>query len=522
MIEVKNIELSLDQTMSEKIIAKKLGCSVLDIQSFSLLKESLDARKNKMHLIYTVLVKIKNEKKYYSLLDVQQHTPINDEPLELENHLAYQPIVIGFGPSGMFAALTLAEAGCRPIILERGACVEQRTLDVQQFWDSGFLNPESNVQFGEGGAGTFSDGKLTTRIKDHRVSTVLKRLVDAGADPAILYQSHPHLGTDKLVDIVKNIRNRIISLGGEIHFDTKFESFTSVDDKKIVHTSQGDFSTNALFLCLGHSAKDTITSLMDCHLHIEPKSFAVGLRIEHSQKFINVNQYGKYASHPRLGAAEYRLSHTASNNRGVYSFCMCPGGVVIPSSNVENTIVVNGMSKSDRADTNANSALLVQIPVEDFYVSSALDGFIFQEKIEQQAFQLAGETYKAPVQLVQDYINNTPTTSIGSIIPSYSLGYTLSNLRSLFSAEVNQSLTEALLAFDKKIKGFSSSDAIFTGPETRSSCPIRISRNEFLESVSHPLVFPVGEGSGYAGGIISSAVDGIRCAQQFITSQNKK
>ncbi len=522
MIEVQQIATPIETPLSKEIVAKKLKCSLSDILHCKILKESIDARKNNIVFIYSVAVDVKNERKYTSLPFVKPYKE-NYYPIQkLSTPLSYRPIVVGFGPAGMFAALTLAKAGCRPIILERGSQVEKRVNDVQEFWNHGILNPESNVQFGEGGAGTFSDGKLTTRIKDNRVQVVLNALVKAGADPSIMYQAHPHLGTDKLVHIVKNIRETIISLGGEIHFNTKFNSFTCLEgNKKKIHTSKQDFETEALFLCLGHSAKDTISFLHQENVLIEPKSFAIGLRIEHKQDFINHSQYGKWANHPRLGAAEYRLSHTAENGRGVYSFCMCPGGEVVPSSSEDGKLVVNGMSKSQRNLDNANSALLVQVPISDFYHSSPLDGFSYQEKLEEKAFILGGSNYKAPAQLVQDYIKNISSSQFNTVVPSYCLGVSLTNLRSLFTDEINEALVEGLLHFDKKIKGFSSGDAILTGIETRSSCPIRIPRNEKLESMSHPFVFPVGEGAGYAGGIVSSAVDGIRCAEQFIQSQNK-
>lgn len=521
MIEIKNIITPLEQELSKQHIAKKLGCSVDHVFSFEILKESLDARKEPIRFIYSVVAKVKNEKKFCGAADVSIYTPSQENPLVLDKPLDYRPIVVGFGPSGMFAALTLARAGCNPIILERGSSVDKRIQDVQKFWNDGTLNTESNVQFGEGGAGTFSDGKLTTRIKDPRVHVVLNALVDAGAEPKIKYQAHPHLGTDKLVDIVQNVRKTIIELGGEFHFDTRFDSFETLEnEEKLLHTTNGDFKTKALFLCLGHSAKDTLMALHQQNVQIEPKSFAVGFRVEHTQDFINQSQHGKWANHHRLGAAEYRLTHTASNERGVYSFCMCPGGSVIASSSTENTIVVNGMSNSNRDDDNANSAILAQVPVSDFYHSSPLDGFNFQESIEKAAFLLGGGNYKAPVQRIEDFINNQVSTSIPTVTPSYSLGYALCNLRTLFSDEVNQALVEGLQSFDRKIKGFSIGGVI-TGVETRSSCPIRIPRNTSLESVSHPMVYPVGEGSGYAGGIVSSAVDGIRCAEAFIHSLNQ-
>ncbi len=522
MIEINQISTNIDTPISKKQIAKKLGCLSSDILHFQISKESLDARKENIKFIYSVLAEVVDEEKYHSLPNVRPAIESKHVSPTLNSPVKYQPVVVGFGPSGMFTALELAKAGCRPIVLERGADVEQRLKDVQRFWEHGHLNPESNVQFGEGGAGTFSDGKLTTRIKDTRVQVVLDELIEAGADPAIRYQAHPHIGTDKLIDIVKSIREKIIRLGGEIHFNTQFTSFTTLDNnEKIIHSTTQDFKTDTLFLCLGHSAKDTITTLHNNDLTIEPQGFAVGVRIEHKQSFINQQQFGKWANHPRLGAAEYRLTHTASNGRGVYSFCMCPGGFVVPSSSLPDTLVTNGMSESSRNQKNANSAIVVQVPLSDFYKGSPLDGFKFQEALERNAFILGGGNYKAPIQLVQDYLNDVPSEKTSSVSPSYLLGTNPCNLRSLFSPAVNEALVEGLLAFDKKIKGFASNGAILTGVETRSSCPVRLSRNEQLESLSHASVYPVGEGAGYAGGIVSSAVDGIRCANTYVLKQNK-
>lgn len=517
MLLINQINCTLDEECTKETVSKKLGCSIHDVLSFKIYRESIDARKDDVHFVYSVLAEIKNEKRFITRKDVTlyEHTsypfPSLDQPLD------YRPIVVGFGPSGMFAGLLLAEKGCKPIIFERGGSVEDRIVDVDAFWNEGKLNTESNVQFGEGGAGTFSDGKLTTRIKDARVSKVIEELIEAGADENIAYASHPHIGTDQLRGIVKNIRNKIIQLGGEIHFNTKFEKLVLEENTIVGVVANGQvYDTKTVFMCAGHSARDTYEALNLQNVYLEPKSFAVGLRVEHKQSFINETQYGRYANHPRLKTAEYRITHTAQNGRGVYSFCMCPGGYIISSSNDENTIVVNGMSEHSRNQENANSALLVQVATEDFFKDSVFDGFDYQHKLEAKAFELGGSTYAAPVQLVRDYINNQVSTQFGDVKPSYSLGTTFANLQDLFSSDINAALVEALNSFEKKMPNFALGDAVFTGVETRSSSPIRLLRNQALESTSTPNLYPCGEGAGYAGGIMSSAVDGLRCVEEFI------
>ncbi|SJZ95529.1 NAD(P)/FAD-dependent oxidoreductase [Anaerorhabdus furcosa] len=517
MLLINQIKCTLDDECTKETISRKIGCPIQDIISFKINKESIDARKDEIHFVYTVQADVKNESRYIKRKDVSLYEPTPYVFPTLDKPITHRPIVVGFGPSGMFAGLYLAEAGCKPIIFERGSAIENRIHDVDAFWNEGILNTESNVQFGEGGAGTFSDGKLTTRIKDPRVTKVIEELIEAGADEDIAYVAHPHIGTDQLRGIVKNIRNKIIQLGGEIHFNTKFENLI-LSDNQIVGVQAGGitYDTDTVFLCAGHSAKDTYESLYNQSVYIEPKGFAVGLRVEHKQDFINHMQYGSHANHPRLKTAEYRITHTANNGRGVYSFCMCPGGYVISSSNNENTIVINGMSEHDRNQENANSALLVQVHQEDFYKNSPFDGFNYQHELEAKAFQLGNGQYKAPIQLVSDYLENKVTTELKGVTPSYSLGTTFANLQELFSSEINEAMVEALTYFEKRMPGFSSGDAVFTGVETRSSSPIRVLRNAQLESTSTPNLYPCGEGAGYAGGIVSSAVDGLRCAEQFI------
>lgn len=521
MLLINQVKCTLDEPCTKETVASKLNCRVKDIHSLSLVKESIDARKDEIQFVYTVLVEIENESRFLKFKDVS----IGELPTypikTLDSPLTYRPIVVGFGPSGIFTALTLAEAGCRPIVIERGKDVDKRVIDVERFWEDGILNTESNVQYGEGGAGTFSDGKLTTRIKDKRVIKVIQTLIDAGASEEIRYQAHPHIGTDKLRDVVKNIRKKIIDLGGEIHFETRLEELCITDNKITGLIANGkEFKSDSVFLCLGHSARDTLAKLHNQNVFLEAKDFAIGVRVEHPQDFINSSQYGIFKDHPRLHAAEYRLTHTATNGRGVYTFCMCPGGDVISSSSQLNTVVVNGMSESDRNKENANSAILVQIPTSDFYKDSPLDGFKYQDELEKAAFNLGGGNYKAPVQLIEDYLNHKSSTQIKSVTPTYSLGVTPCDLHSLFNEETNKALEEGLQAFNRKIKGYCEIGAVMTGIETRSSCPIRIKRDENLQSINIEGLYPCGEGAGYAGGIVSSAVDGIRCSEKFIELHN--
>lgn len=522
MLLINQVKCTLDEPCTKETVASKLNCKAKEIHSLRLVKESIDARKDEIQFVYTVLVEIENESRFLKFKDVSLGEVPTYPVKELNVPLNHRPIVVGFGPSGIFTALTLAEAGCKPIIIERGKDVDQRIIDVETFWKDGILNTESNVQYGEGGAGTFSDGKLTTRIKDKRVIKVINTLLDAGASEEIRYQAHPHIGTDKLRDIVKNIRKKIIALGGEIHFDTKLEELCISDNKVTGLIANGkEYKSDTVFLCLGHSARDTIATLYTQHVYLEPKDFAIGVRIEHPQDFINQSQYGVFKDHPRLHAAEYRLTHTATNGRGVYTFCMCPGGDVISSPSLSDTIVVNGMSESGRNKENANSAVLVQIPTSDFYHDSPLDGFKYQDELEKAAFNLGGGNYKAPIQLIEDYLNHQPSTSIKSVTPTYSLGVTPSDLHSLFNEETNKALEEGLQAFNRKIKGYAEVGAVMTGIETRSSCPIRIKRDESLQSIDIKGLYPCGEGAGYAGGIVSSAVDGIRCSESFIDAHNE-
>ena len=511
MIKINQIHCGLDETFSKETIAKKIGCKTEDILSFEIERKSLDARKQNLYFSYSVLAEVRNEKKYIRQKDVSYGERIIYENLHCDN-MKHRPVVAGFGPAGMFAALILAEGGCRPIVIERGKPVEERTKDVQSFFQTGVLNPESNVQYGEGGAGTFSDGKLTTRSKDPRIRKVFAEFVEAGAKEEILYDALPHVGTDVLTAIVRNIRNKIIRLGGEILFETKLESLRIQNHTlEGIMTNKGYIPCEDLILCIGHSAAESYETLYKQGITMMPKDFAVGVRVEHLQSMIDRNQYGEYAGHPALHAASYRLTYRASNGRGVYSFCMCPGGVVIPSCSEEGQLVVNGMSNSKRNGKNANSAILVQVYTKDFDKGNPLDGFQYQKKLEKGAFRYS---YMAPSQNISDYLQKQISDSL-YLKSSYPREVVTEDLHHLFPKEINLAMEEAFMDFDHKIKGFASK-GIMVGMESRSSAPVRMPRNETGVSLSCEGLYPCGEGAGHAGGIVSSAVDGIKQAENVM------
>ena len=517
MLKINQIRCEVGETFSINHIAKKLRCSANDIYSFEIDRESIDARGDDLHYSYSVYASIKNEDKYLKNRDVKKEIKevyVLPTTTKTPNQ---RPIIVGFGPSGMYAGLILAEAGLKPIIIERGQAVEQRTKDINAFFTKGKLLESSNVQFGEGGAGTFSDGKLTTRMKNVRVSKVYEEFVEAGANPAILYQQRPHLGTDVLQSIVKKIREKIIRLGGEVHFDTKLESLLLNGNQIIgIHTNKQDFTTDSVILCTGHSASDTYETLLAQGVEITQKDFAIGVRVEHPQSLIDQSTYGKHYGHPALKASSYQLTAKTSVNRGVYSFCMCPGGVVIPASTEQNCLAVNGMSYSMRAGKNANSAIRVQIPRNDFDQGHPLDGFQFQKKLEQLGFY---EGFVAPAQNIKDYLAHTPSDKL-VIETSYPRGTIMKDMHAFFSDEVNQAMEEGMKQFDKKIHGWIE-NGIMVGLETRSSSPIKMIRNDDGGSSSIQGLYPCGEGAGYAGGIVSSAVDGIKQAENYIAHLNQ-
>ena len=494
-----------------------------DLLSYTIFKQSIDARRrDRLDFVYTVDVAVENEaailaKKLPNVIEAP--VVAYEYPTMGEKELTKRPVIVGFGPAGMFAALVLAEMGYRPIVVERGGAVEDRVLAIENFWKEGKLNPESNVQFGEGGAGTFSDGKLTTRVKDLRGRKVLDAFVEAGGPADILYTAHPHMGTDIIRHVVKNIREKIIALGGEVRFNTRVNEFL-IENGQIsgVKVSGGDvIESNHVIVAIGHSARDTFYALHDKGVDMTAKPFAVGVRVEHPQTLIDKAQYKEFAGHKRLGAAEYRLTHTASNGRGVYTFCMCPGGVVVPSSSEKGRLVTNGMSYHARNEENANSAILVQVQPSDFGSDHPLAGVEFQRRLEEKAFGMGGSSYVAPAQLVGDFLNRRVSKTIGSVTPSYAIGVKLTNLHKLLPDYVADAMVEGIQAFDRKLRGFAMADAVMTGVESRSSSPVRIERHpDELHSINVTGLYPAGEGAGFAGGIVSAGIDGIKCAEAII------
>ncbi len=525
MLRISNIKISIDEDKSviEKQLLKKLRIKQSDLVKSYIYKESIDARKGKINFVYTIDAQVKNEEKILAKnpKDVVKIKELRYEGVECGTELLEKrPVIIGSGPAGLFAALLLSQRGYNPILLERGLDVDRRTEDIENFWKERKFKNNSNVQFGEGGAGTFSDGKLTTRIKDIRCRKVLEELVNFGSPEEILYSHKPHVGTDILKGVVKNIRNEIIRLGGEVRFDAKVTDICRVNGEieSITINDSEKLETNIVILAIGHSARDTYEMLYERGVQIIQKPFAIGARIEHPQELINKSQYKEFHSHPRLGAADYRLIEHTSNGRTAYTFCMCPGGSVIASASSEGQVVTNGMSEHARDKDNANSAFLVNVVPEDFGSDHPLAGVHFQEKYERLAYELGGKNYNAPVQLVGDFLNDRVSTKIGSVKPSYEPGYTFVDLRECLPSFVTETMKEALSGFDKKIKGFAMDDAVLTAVETRSSAPIRIVRDEqTLESVNTKNLYPCGEGAGYAGGIVTAAVDGIKCAEKIIS-----
>lgn len=524
-IRINNIILRIDEDRDILIkkIAKKLKVSEEEVQNFKIIKESLDARKkNNIKYTYCVEIEHKNKEKIVNKLkdkDIKVTESSYDADIVFGNiELKNRPVVVGFGPAGIFAALLLAEKGYKPLVIERGEDVEKRTETVNKFWETGELNTESNVQFGEGGAGAFSDGKLTTRIKDTRCDYVLKELVRAGAPEEITYIAKPHVGTDLLKGVVKNIRERIRNLGGEVLFSSKLEEIKSEDGKvKSIIVNGKEIECENLIMAIGHSSRDTYEMLHKIGVFMQPKAFAIGVRIEHPQELINKSQYGDMYNNPRLKAAEYRLTYQSEKlNRAVYSFCMCPGGVVVAAASENERLVSNGMSYHARDLANANSALVVTVGPDDFEGDSPLRGMEFQRHYENLAFKLGGGNYKAPIQLLGDFMKDKVSEKLGTVTPSYTAGYVFKDLRKCLPEYVIEALKEGIVDFDKKIKGYGNYDSVLTGIETRTSAPIRMIRDENLQSISIKGLFPAGEGAGFAGGIISAAVDGLKVAEKII------
>lgn len=521
-IIVKSIRTSIQENREEAVkkAIQKLGVSQDAVQAAHIIKTSLDARKRTdVHFVHSVSITLQSgEQQAVEHAANPQITLQKEYDLEIRmgcEQLNSRPIVVGFGPAGMFAGLLLARYGYRPIVLERGSKIDRRVADVEQFWNHGILNPASNVQFGEGGAGTFSDGKLTTRIGDPKCRWVLKEFVKFGAPEEILYKAKPHIGTDRLRNIVKNIRQEIIKLGGEVRFDTQLTDVQISGGKlKSAVTATESIPAQALILATGHSARDTFEMLLNHGLDMQAKPFSVGVRVEHLQTEIDRGLYGKLAGHPSLPVGEYQLSYR-SGERGVYSFCMCPGGFVVPSASEEGMVVTNGMSCYSRDGANANSAVAVSVTPADFG-NAPLDGMQFQRRLERLAWQAGGKSYQAPAQDVGHFLQGKPGLTIGRVKPTYQLGVQPCDYRELFPNFVIEMLKSGLQVFDRKLHGFAAADTIMTGIETRTSSPVRILRAENLQSTTVSGIYPCAEGAGYAGGIMSSAVDGIRTAQAII------
>ncbi len=516
MIRLNNIKIFEDLEDEDliKYVLKKYKIKYSDVISWNIFKKSIDARdKNNIHYVYTIdLELIGNKENKFNKIEKYEFKKIDVKRLSNK-----RPVIVGFGPAGMFAGLLLVEYGLKPIILEQGVKVEQRVKDVKDFRDKRILNPMSNIQFGEGGAGTFSDGKLNTGNSSIYSRKVLEDFVKFGAPKEILYTSKPHIGTDNLIKIVKNIREYIISKGGEILFKEKVTDFKIEEGKIVSVIASKEYRTDTVILAIGHSSRETIKRLYDLGVIIEPKDFAVGVRIEHLQKEINKSQYGNKTK-LNLPPADYKLVYHSPNGRTAYTFCMCPGGEVVPASSEKNTVVTNGMSTFARDGLNANSALLVNIKTEDFYSDYPLDGINFQEELEKKAFILGGKNYNAPCQRVQDFLENKITVNFGYIKPSYLPGVTMADLNEVFPKFVTETLKEAIVELDKKLKGFYDKDAILTGVETRTSSAVRIVRNNETLLSNIQGLYPCGEGAGYAGGIMTSAIDGIKCAIKILTS----
>ncbi|MDD2724275.1 MAG: NAD(P)/FAD-dependent oxidoreductase [Methylovulum sp.] len=524
MLRITELKLPLNHSGAEltAAILERLAISPAQLNSHSVFRQAFDARKRSdILLVYTLDVDVADEADVLARFQDDPHIlPTPDTTYrfvtQAPQNLQERPIVIGMGPCGLFVGLILAQMGFKPLILERGKEVRERTKDTFGLWRKRVFNPESNVQFGEGGAGTFSDGKLYTQIKDpnHYGRKVLTEFVKAGAPPEILHVSKPHIGTYRLVPMVEHIRASIEALGGEIRFQSRVEDVEIVDGQVQGVTLAGGetFTSRHIVFAVGHSARDTFKMLYERGVYMEAKPFSVGFRIEHPQSLIDACRFGSFAGHPLLGAADYKLVHHCQNGRSVYSFCMCPGGTVVAATSEAGHVVTNGMSQYSRNERNANSGIVVGITPAD-YPGHPLAGIDFQSQWEQRAFVLGGAGYDAPGQLVGDFLAGQASTTFGSVLPSYTPGVQLGDLSTALPDYAITAIREALPAFDKKIKGFAMHDAVLTGVETRTSSPIRIKRNEQYQSINTQGLYPAGEGAGYAGGILSAAVDGIKVAE---------
>ncbi len=537
MLRLTEVKLPLAHADGEirAAILKRLAVADDQLISYIVFKRGVDARKpNAILFTYTLDVELRDEAAILERFKADTHLRITPDTTyryvaHAGGNLASRPVVVGMGPAGLFAALLLAQMGFRPLLLERGKAVRERTKDTWGLWRQGVLNPESNVQFGEGGAGTFSDGKLYSQIKDprHLGRKVLEEFVKAGAPEEILYVSHPHIGTFRLVGMVEQMRATIQALGGEIRFGCRVDDIEIEDGavRGVVLASGEHIATNHLVLAVGHSARDTFAMLHKRGIYLETKPFSIGLRIEHPQSLIDAARYGMNAGNPLLGAADYKLVHHASNGRSVYSFCMCPGGTVVAAASEPGRVVTNGMSQYSRNERNANSGIVVGITPEQDYPSDPSDpdgvlaGVAFQRRWESRAFELGGGNYRAPGQLLGDFLAGRASTTLGEVQPSYQPGVHLTDLSTALPDYAIAAIREALPAFGRQIKGFDMADAVLTGVETRTSSPIRIRRNkDDCQSINTRGLYPCGEGAGYAGGILSAAVDGIEVAEAVALS----
>ncbi|CAJ0816280.1 NAD(P)/FAD-dependent oxidoreductase [Ralstonia flaminis] len=528
MLRLSEVKLPLDHAeddLDAAVLARlaDLGVAADGLVRYTVFRRAHDARKRSdIKLTYIVDVEVKDEAAVRKRIAGTPHCGVTPDMTyrfvaRAPEHMTRpRPVVIGMGPCGLFAGLILAQMGFRPIILERGKAVRERTKDTFGLWRKSVLNPESNVQFGEGGAGTFSDGKLYSQIKDphHYGRKVLEEFVKAGAPEDILYLSRPHIGTFRLVSMVEKMRATIHELGGEVRFETRVDDI-EIDQGKVrsLKLSNGEtLRCDHVVLAVGHSARDTFQMLHDRGVYIEAKPFSLGFRIEHPQGLIDRARFGKFAGHKELGAADYKVVHHCSNGRAVYSFCMCPGGTVVAATSEPGRVVTNGMSQYSRAERNANAGIVVGITPED-YPGGPLAGIAFQRKWEERAFELGGGDYRAPGQLVGDFIAGRPSTSLGTVEPSYKPGVNPTDLSTALPDYVIEAIREALPQIDRKITGFAMHDAVLTGVETRTSSPIRIRRKDDYQSMNVEGLYPAGEGAGYAGGIYSAAIDGIEVAQ---------
>ncbi|MBX9598395.1 MAG: NAD(P)/FAD-dependent oxidoreductase [Burkholderiales bacterium] len=538
MLRVSEIKLDLEHSEQElaDAICYKLAIKPAELLNYSIYKRSYDARRSAMCLIYIVDVNLTDEAAIAKRLRNERHIcPTPDMSYHYVGkapaNLTERPLVVGFGPCGVFAALVLAQMGFKPIVLERGKEVRERTQDTWGLWRKNTLNPESNVQYGEGGAGTFSDGKLYSQVRDRRYlgRKVIEEFVKAGAPDEIVYVNRPHIGTFRLVGMVEKMRQNIIDLGGEVRFEHKVSDILVAEQdgarqiRGVVLANGSEIRSNHVVMALGHSSRDTFKVLFERGVYIEAKPFSIGFRVEHPQSIIDTARLGKNAGHPLLGAADYRLVHHAANGRSVYSFCMCPGGTVVAAASEPEHLVTNGMSQYSRNERNANAAIVVGITPEDFPSAHPLAGIELQRKLESKAFILGGSDYCAPAQLIGDFLANKPSKELGSVVPSYKPGIKLGSLAEALPAYAIEAIREAIPEFNKKIRGFSMKDAIFTGVETRTSSPIRIKRDDIsFESINTRGLYPAGEGAGYAGGILSAGIDGIEVAEAVAKSMLKQ